>query len=158
MVFYADIMLAPGVKSRGLTYDVPNKKLVAANSAVVFEQGSDYWALKINGDYSMLFDSDGLLAGDLASGNSAEYPRLDFYATSCGGITQRIATLTQTGQLFVNDVIEADSLPAEGMNILDNVMIGMAGITATAVNEIWFLSTDAGDYITDDDGLMITVR
>lgn len=134
------------------TYDAVNKKLVSTDSRIVIEKNISDWAIKINTDYSMVFDSDGLLVGDFEE-DPQEFQKLVFSILKCGGIKQKIASLSQTGRLWTPAVHEVDVLPSEGMNLYDNVVISTAGLYTTKINEIWFL-TDAGNYIVSDGQLI----
>ncbi len=156
--YYASLALSSRAVFRVFTYDAANKRLVSVNDRVEFEEGADYFAVKVDDDYSLVYDADGLLVGDFQKGTPEQYPRLDFFEET-SGIKQRMASLTADGRLTVAAVTEADP-PAEGLAIgyggVAKVVFTPAGVTAAALNEVWFL-THNGDYVTDG-GLLIRVR
>ncbi len=140
-------------RSAPVYYDPAHKTLPPIDTHVSIEEGSDYWALKINGDYSLVYDVDGLLIGDYEDGPADEYPRIEFYSEGCGGITSKMASLTQSGRLYAPAVNENDTLPFTGLNLYDALVITPAGITARKISEVWFV-TDQGNYIVSG-GLLI---
>lgn len=159
--YYVNLNSGEGRVRRAFNYDDVAKVLVpaastssAATDTFEFLQGAGYFALVLNGDYPLIYDTDGLLVGDVIESPVNDYPRFEFLSYKCG-VTQQLATLTQDGMLSVNSVTESDTLP-EGLNILDNVCFSLSGVTANKVNEVWFLASD-GNYVCSD-GQLIRVR
>jgi hypothetical protein len=138
------------------TYDDAAHTLASVDSRASIETGADYWALKIEDDYSLIFDTDGLLLGDfLPTVINNDYPRLDFYRQSLSG-NQHIASLSKQGRLYAHDLSETDALPEDSMNLYGNIAISASGVFATKLGEIHLLSSD-GDYLTYA-GKLIRVR
>jgi hypothetical protein len=155
MICYAELVTANGGSTRAFT--VIQGNITSGSDRVVFEQGGDYWALKIDGEYAMIYDVDGLLIGDLESGQAAEYPRLDIYG-QWGSMTQRMATLSKTGRIQTPVVEEVTTLPTTGgMNLFNDVWITPDGVFAEKINEVWFLTDNGGNYLCDN-GMLIQVN
>lgn len=156
--YIANYCSSSGERSVAFTYNAATKALVSADSRCVFESvPGDYWAIKINGDYSLAFDSDGLITGDIVIGKPSGSPRIDFICKTCG-INSWMGSLTQDGVLHVRDLSEADTLPETGLNINDQIAFTPGGVctTTSTVNEAWFLAC-SGNYLTHD-GKLIVIR
>lgn len=146
--YYVTLDMGDGRITRAFTYNATSKVLVPVDDRVDFEQGSDYFAITVNGDYPLLFDSDGLIVGDVFESQTPKAPRLQFIRQSCG-VRHVMATLSQDGSLATKAVTESDTLPTGDLILLDNVAISLSGVTTTKVNEVWFLS-DSGNYVVSD--------
>ena len=154
MIFYAELITVSGGAEQVLTTSsgVP----VSTSGRLKIIQDGDDWAITIDDDYSLVYDSiDGLLIGDSESFASLDYPRLDFYARDVG-VCQRIASLSMTGRLNVAAVNEVDTLPTDGITFFNNVAITPNGLFADKVGEVWFLTNNDGNYLCDS-GMLIEI-
>lgn len=153
-IYYGELITKNGGSAKAFTY--ANGTVTPTDSRVTMETGTGYWALKIDGDYSMVYDVDGLSVGDLELPTTEDFPRLDFYQYTAG-IKQKMASLTKSGRLEAQNVIETDTLPTSGgMSLFGNVVITPQGIYSDAVNEVWFLTDNNGNYLCSD-GMLIAV-
>jgi hypothetical protein len=153
-LYYARLVTQAGSQG-AFDYVSATKSLNSTNSLTVVEEGDGWWAIKIDGDYALVYDEDGLIVGDLAWGLRSEYPRVDFYSHTCG-VSQMLASLTKQGRLFAPGISESDIMPADSFNLYDQVTFTPGGVIASKVNELWLL-TDGSRYICDD-GKLIAIK
>ena len=155
MSYQIDLITKGGGRVRAFDYDADNQTLIPLTTAVALEQDGDEWAIKICGDYALIYDSEGLSVGDLVRHVPSQLPRLEFFRTGCG-IRTRITALSKDGMLMARELLDDASLPTGGINLLGDVHIADDGtITADGLNEIWLLVNEDGDYICDDEGRLI---
>jgi threonine dehydrogenase-like Zn-dependent dehydrogenase len=154
MICYAELVTSNGSTSKALTY--ASGAITSANDRVVVETAGSEWAIKIDGDYSLVYDADGLLIGDFDAPKAQDYPRLDFYGYT-SGVKQRMASLSKAGRLQTVGVYESDTLPSNGIVLFNNVSITASGIYSDRVNEVWFITDNAGNYVCSN-GELIAIR
>jgi hypothetical protein len=156
MTYYIDYLTSANNPVRAFNYDADAKSLVPTSDAFEFETGVDYIAIKVDGDYLLVCDEDGLLCGDVVTKSQNEFPRLDIIAHTCG-VKQRIASITQEGKLITKAVTESETLPEDSMNLDDRVAFSKAGVTAPVINEVWFATDEGGNYLVNE-GSLLRVR
>ena len=154
MICYADLVTRNGGGVTVMTY--ANGTPTFTGTRVSMETGAGYWALKIDGDYSMVYDGDGLLAGDYDAAFTQDLPRLDFYSYTING-KNRMASLSKNGLLMTAKVQESSTLPTRGIVLGNTVSITPSGVYTTKANEVWFL-TDENDRYICSEGLLLQVR